>query len=97
MLHNQLNTQTGDDKPFIRNIFTVDTCSPITGHHVLSFNDEGNMIRQWGIFIRALDPDIIIGYNILNFDLPYLLERAEVMKINKFPFLGRIKSKYYNV
>jgi len=24
------------------------------------------------------DPDVMIGYNILNFDLPYLYERAAV-------------------
>ena len=26
------------------------------------------------------DPDIIIGYNICNFDLPYLLKRAETLQ-----------------
>lgn len=25
-------------------------------------------------FIREVDPDIIIGYNICKFDLPYLIE-----------------------
>lgn len=25
-------------------------------------------------FIREIDPDIIIGYNICKFDLPYLIE-----------------------
>lgn len=25
-------------------------------------------------FVREIDPDIIIGYNICKFDLPYLIE-----------------------
>ena len=33
----------------------------------------------------------MIGYNIANFDLPYLIDRAKACKLDeKFPFLGRI-------
>lgn len=39
------------------------------------------------------DPDIIIGYNICNFDLPYLLNRAEALKLQDFPFWGRMRNK----
>jgi DNA polymerase delta subunit 1 len=35
------------------------------------------------------DPDMIIGYNINNFDLPYLIDRAKTLKVARFPFLGR--------
>jgi hypothetical protein len=38
-----------------------------------------------------VDPDIITGYNIVNFDIPYLLNRANRLKIKNFPYLGRIK------
>ena len=37
------------------------------------------------------DPDVIIGYNIINFDLPYLIKRAETLKVTDFPFWGRAK------
>lgn len=37
-----------------------------------------------------MDPDVITGYNIVNFDLPYLLNRATALKASKFPFFGRI-------
>lgn len=33
----------------------------------------------------------MIGYNIANFDLPYLLDRANALKSKKFMFLGRLK------
>nr|CAB3489373.1 unnamed protein product [Digitaria exilis] len=48
-------------------------------------------------FIREVDPDIIIGYNICKFDLPYLIERAEVLKITEFPILGRIRNSRVRV
>ena len=50
------------------------------------------MLNAFGNFIRLVDPDIITGYNILNFDSPYLINRAEQLKANDFPFLGRISN-----
>ncbi|GAA6084361.1 DNA polymerase delta catalytic subunit, partial [Tachysurus ichikawai] len=46
---------------------------------------------SWAEFVRTVDPDIITGYNIQNFDLPYLLNRAAALKVNYFPYLGRMK------
>ena len=40
------------------------------------------------------DPDIIIGYNICNFDLPYLIKRAETLKAHDFPYWGRNRKMY---
>jgi len=36
------------------------------------------MSAERSLFVQA-DPDIITGYNIVNFDLPYLLNRAKVL------------------
>ena len=35
-----------------------------------------NNLNKWQTF--KADPDILTGYNIINFDLPYLLDRAAV-------------------
>ncbi|KAI0313537.1 DNA polymerase family B-domain-containing protein [Amylostereum chailletii] len=86
-------TCQGESRPFIRNVFTLNTCSPIVGSQVLSFDDEDEMLHKWRDFVEEVDPDVIIGYNISNFDLPYLLDRAEALKASKFPYLGRIKNK----
>ena len=43
------------------------------------------------MFVREVDADIITGYNIQNFDLPYLINRAHHLKVENFTFLGRIK------
>jgi DNA polymerase delta subunit 1 len=49
------------------------------------------MLDRWAQFIREVDPDIITGYNIQNFDIPYVVERAAHLKLTQFVFLGRIK------
>lgn len=47
--------------------------------------------KKWADFVRQCDPDIITGYNINNFDFPYLINRAQHLKVKPFSFLGRIK------
>lgn len=37
--------------------------------------------QAWSTFIRVMDPDVITGYNIQNFDLPYLISRAQTLKV----------------
>jgi len=50
------------------------------------------MLQHWRDFVEEVDPDVIIGYNIANFDLPYLLDRAKALKAHQFPYLGRLRS-----
>ena len=54
------------------------------------------MLQKWRDFVEQVDPDVIIGYNIANFDLPYLLDRAKALKAHQFPYLGRLKSAFLN-
>lgn len=63
------------------------------GSQVLPFEDEVDMLQSWRNFVEQVDPDVIIGYNIAGFDLPYLLDRAKALKATEFPYLGRLKSK----
>lgn len=80
----------GETEPFVRKIFTLDTCATIVGAEVLSFSTEVEMLEAWKTFLLQLDPDIITGYYINNFDLPYLLNRASHLGIENFEYLGRI-------
>ena len=50
------------------------------------------MLIAWRDFVRQVDPDIITGYNIVNFDLPYIIERAEFLKIFNYPKFSRLKN-----
>lgn len=84
-------TIQGEQKPFIRNIFTLKSCGHIVGSQILSFEDEGDLLKAWSDFVREVDPDIVTGYNINNFDWPYLLDRADTLKVRAFPYFSRIK------
>ncbi|GMP26428.1 hypothetical protein CsSME_00002866 [Camellia sinensis var. sinensis] len=92
-----LITLQGQDQPFVRNVMTLNSCSPIVGVDVMSFDTEREVLLAWRDFIREVDPDIIIGYNICKFDLPYLIQRAEVLGIPEFPMLGRIRNSRVRV
>lgn len=50
------------------------------------------MLEAWQRFVSEVDPDVIIGYNISNFDFPYLMDRASAIKAKTFPLLGRMIS-----
>lgn len=80
----------GRDKPAAQVVFTLKSCAAIVGADVLSFETEKELLSAWSQFMRASDPDVITGYNIVNFDLPYLLDRAEVLQVQEFPLLGRL-------
>nr|XP_006813424.1 PREDICTED: DNA polymerase delta catalytic subunit-like [Saccoglossus kowalevskii] len=81
----------GEKIPFIRNVYTLKSCAPVVGSQVLSYEKESELLKEWCKFVQAVDPDIITGYNIQNFDIPYLLNRAAALKIQTFPFLGKVK------
>ncbi|OWR45213.1 DNA polymerase delta catalytic subunit [Danaus plexippus plexippus] len=77
----------GESEPYLRNVFTLNTCAPIVGSQVFSFQSEAEMLSKWSDFFRELDADIITGYNICNFDWPYLINRAKHLKVDCFDFL----------
>eukprot|EP00834_Sanchytrium_tribonematis_P001028 NODE_22_length_42145_cov_1.310612.p2 type:complete len:869 gc:universal NODE_22_length_42145_cov_1.310612:3439-833(-) len=74
-----------------KTVFTLKSCAPIAGSKVRSYDKEQDLLLQFSKFFVECDPDVITGYNILNFDLPYLLDRAKALKIKKFPYFGRLK------
>jgi DNA polymerase elongation subunit (family B) len=73
-------------------IVTLGSCDPIDNCHVVSCKTEQEVLMQWANFMRLLDPDIVTGYNILNFDYEYLYLRAKMHAIEKdFCCFGRVK------
>jgi len=58
---------------------------------VMFFSGEKEMLEEFVRIVDQYDPDILVGYNINNFDLPYLLERMTANNINKI--IGRCKKK----
>ncbi|KAJ7078683.1 ribonuclease H-like domain-containing protein [Mycena epipterygia] len=74
-----------------RSVFTLDGCTKIAGAQVNSFPNEASMLHAWKQFIIASDPDLITGHNIGRFDFVYLIFRAEVLGLQDFSCLGRLK------
>lgn len=83
-------TRYGETKPFVRNVFCQDTCSLIVNTQIFEFDQEEKMLMAWRDFLLKVDPDVIIGYNIANFDFPYLLDRAKHLKCTKFSHWTRL-------
>ena len=44
-----------------------------------------SLFQEWSDFFQEVDPDVVTGYNIVNFDLPYLLNRASTKKVTSSP------------
>jgi DNA polymerase delta subunit 1 len=85
-------TRYGEKKPFVRNVFCLDTTSLIVNTQIFEFEREEKMLMKWRDFLEEVDPDLIIGYNICNFDFPYLLDRAKHLKVNGFDAWTRLKN-----
>jgi len=86
----------GEARPAIKNVFTLGGCLPIAGSEVITSETEAELLDRWAAFVRACDPDIITGYNIQNFDVPYLLKRAQTLSrscktLGRFAEWGRIR------
>lgn len=47
----------------------------------LQDDDEAALLRALNALVRAEDPDVIVGHNLLGFDLPYLATRADQLGI----------------
>ncbi|KAK3308577.1 DNA polymerase family B-domain-containing protein [Chaetomium strumarium] len=86
-------TKYGDKKPFVRNVFCLDDTSPIVATQILSFDKEEEMLSSWRDFLERVDPDIMTGYNIANFDFPYLLDRAKHLRVQGFEYWSRTRVK----
>lgn len=82
-----------DTDPVIgKAIFVLGTCASLPDARVIQFYDKDNpnnnseenlreseavMLASFRDFVIQMDPDIITGYNIKNFDFPYLFDRVD--------------------
>ena len=62
------------------------------GSKVFSFEKEAELLQKWRDFVKEVDPDIITGFNIVNFDLPYIIQRAEFLKMNNYPKFSKLRN-----
>ena len=61
------------------------------GNGMDTFGSEKEMLEKFVEIINDYDADVLTGYNINNFDIPYLLRRMEKNRVS--PLFGRCKTK----
>lgn len=64
---------------------------PVVEKDILSFHDEKELLNNLIKIFNEYDPDFVVGYNINNFDLPYIVDRMRANKIRSL--LGRARDK----
>lgn len=67
-------TKYGKGKPLVHNVFCLGTYSLVVNTQIFEFGGtdiaeaERKMLMAWRDFLEQVDPDVIIGYNVANFD-----------------------------
>jgi len=61
------------------------------GPDITSYPSEKEMLEGFLDLVKDYDPDIITGYNVNNFDLPYVIERMKQQRVK--PIIGRCNEK----
>lgn len=92
--------QIGNDRSSrTRKAFVIPRCrtdKPTEGdgqtNAIVVCNSEYDMLNQFFEFVRATDPDILIGYNIFGFDIPYMDTRL-VRSMKSWGDMSRIKNE----
>jgi len=68
-----------------------DTDNDLLGEeiHLLKFRTEADLLIGFTKLVREKNPNVIVGYNILGFDIPYMIKRQEKQGCGKeFTTLG---------
>jgi uracil-DNA glycosylase family 4 len=77
---NKMVTYVLDNKILLKNKDAEDIK---TSSEILVFKNEKDMISTFIRDLRSLDPDVITGWNIEPFDIPYLAGRCDKVGVNK--------------
>jgi DNA polymerase I len=57
-------------------------CFDPARHHIQVYPSETEMLKGFAVHIRETDPDILSGWNFMEFDLPYIVRRMETLSLS---------------
>lgn len=80
-LNNKTMVLVGKKNPYIKY-----NESSNSGKDINWFNSEEEMIEYFFNVIKLYDPDIITGYNIKEFDIPYIIDRSKILYLKNISF-----------
>ena len=67
-------------------------CNEVDGAEIISCKNEKEVLLTWTRIIQKEDPDILTGYNIFGFDVPFLHYRAKANNcLDEFLQITKIK------
>jgi len=86
---------THDSRPRATYALQLWECAPVPdAAATLWFDDEKTLLMAFRDLFIAYDPDVVTGYNINNFDWPYMFARARALGIEKrFCDFSRVRSE----
>ena len=58
-------------------VLCLDGAAPLPGAEIVACATERDLLQRWAALLQELDPDVVTGYNVRGFDLPYLAQRHE--------------------
>jgi DNA polymerase elongation subunit (family B) len=64
-------------------------CDPIPGSEIIRVNSEIDLINEMSRIVNELDPEILMGYNILGYDYPYMDARLQ-RRLHDWKPMGRL-------
>uniref|UniRef100_A0A3P8W4X2 DNA polymerase n=1 Tax=Cynoglossus semilaevis TaxID=244447 RepID=A0A3P8W4X2_CYNSE len=71
----------GETEPFIRTVFTLQSCASIVGSQIFCFTQEKQLLQSWAEFLRTVDPDSSCSKG----------QTETLSPVNLFPYLGRVR------
>lgn len=74
----------GETCASLKCIFVLGTCEIDSNDdiEVHAFDDEASLIVEWARYMKRIDPEIVVGYNIFGFDFEYIHARACALKVD---------------
>lgn len=69
----------GEPEPYARTVVCLHETSPVDGVQISWHQHEHQVINEWARLVREHKTDVMLGYNTLQFDWPYVQGRAEVL------------------
>ena len=88
--------KAGRPKQYRKELITMGNPDPIEGVKMYKVRNEGDVYKTLAEKMVEEDPEVVVGYNILGWDINYMIERAENMcsNLSELDLMGCIMGKH---
>ncbi|AGE55819.1 DNA polymerase [Acanthocystis turfacea Chlorella virus MN0810.1] len=69
----------GESEPFKRVVFCLNETADVPGVDIVSCSQEADVINAWMDAITKEKTDVLIGYNVFQYDWKYIYGRAQIL------------------